>query len=696
MSTVNINLTANTSTYVQRLKDAKTQTERNLIMMEQRIDKFARQSKRDFGKVNDTFDSLSKVTGAVGAAIGAVAAAGAFVTVTTQIASTVREMENMSRVAGMAVPEYQAMSYAAKQYGLDVGQMTSASKDALEKIGDYLNTGGGGLQDFADAMGMTTQATTEWAESMKDKSGLEVLQRMYTEMEQAGLSSNQMSNALEGMGSDLTYLMPLLANGGMELSRLTDKFKTANTELSPTKTKVYKDLAENVDLLAGAFTTFITNALAPSAELFSDVSLAAAEFLGSMNEITVASVQAEIDGLTKSTESYQAAITNLEGGRNWFGTNEEVIKSHREEIAKNVDKVALLNAKLDELKKGEVTTPEVIPPTGDVITPNKPTVDSGESTGHKKTELDEIAHQQRMQQIKLQSALTIADKLAAQKELDRLNNKALMAQGVADQQAINDLEVAQEYQRIQAKAAATAEGYANEHEAQIEQATLIQEWLKEQYELGRINKLEHDELMLAQTQAITEAETALMQQKFAMVSDALSGISTLFEQGSKEQKIAFAAEKGVAIAEAMLMMESNAMTASSNAMKSPAAASSPDGGLAMATAAATMSKVKDGISIAKMTAAAIGQFHSGSDEVDQTGSYILKAGERVIQPTANKDLTQYLKTNKSGSEATSIKSDLVIQGDTTISEEKFLYMLGQHRESLASFTRMAQRENPNL
>lgn len=46
-----------------------------------------------------------------------------------------------------------------------------------------------------------------------------------------------------------------------------------------------------------------------------------------------------------------------------------------------------------------------------------------------------------------------------------------------------------------------------------------------------------------------------------------------------------------------------------------------------------------------------GQAHSGMDSVPQSmnnKSFLLKAGERVIQPTANKDLTNYLSENKSG------------------------------------------------
>ncbi|KJR15235.1 hypothetical protein [Vibrio parahaemolyticus] len=189
-----------------------------------------------------------------------------------------------------------------------------------------------------------------------------------------------------------------------------------------------------------------------------------------------------------------------------------------------------------------------------------------------------------------------------------------------------------------------------------------------------------------------QAEVELESQKIGMMSEMADTIAGMAEEGSQAQKLAFAAQKGFAIAEAMLMIESNALKAKAAAM----AASPGAGAVAAGETAAMLSRVKDGVSIAAMTATAIGQFHSGTDEVDQTGSYILKQGERVVQESANKDLTAYLQNNRKNSNSSTIKSDLIIQGDTTISDEKFQAMLFQHRESLTQSMKAAQRENPSL
>lgn len=752
MSAININLTANTSQYTKRLKEAKTETDRNIIKMEQRIDSFASQVATDFSSIDGALTAVlngmrsfaggGAVAGVVTGIglIGAAAANAAY-----QQSLLVRELNNMSRVSGMSVTEYQAMAFAAKQYGLQVDQLASASKDALEKIGDYLNTGGGGFQDFADAMGMSKQATVEWAETMKNKSGIEVLQRMYTEMEKAGLSTNEISHALEGMGSDLTYLAPLLANNGKELTRLTDKFKSVTSELSPAKTKVYTDLAENMDALGGAFQTFVNNALLPAAEVFGDVALAAAEFLGSMNAITVSSVQEEIDALTASTKSYEAAIKNLEGGRDWFGTNKEVIAKHREEIEKNNKELDELKQKLKELKELENKPTKVTPDkpkgtgsTGSTSSDGEDTPDPkptpkawqkmdalkagvmaasdplGLASAQHALRLEEInqmsadavtkqalidkanqtkleaerQYQRDLLAIKVEAAVTEQQRLEAENELaltsllHRFDKEKI---GIEDQ---NAMKFNLAYEHEQEQNALNAEKIANEDERKIAEAEANLEFLRTNLTNKQLTQAEFDALALEHQMAIVEAKRSIQTKELDMTAQMFGALGGMMKEGSKAQRAMLVAEKAATISKLGMQM----WDAWGAVDDDPTLITQ---GAKFAAKAGVLAQY--GGAIAQVTSTTIGQAHSGMDEIDQTGSYILKAGERVIQPTANKDLTAYLKDNNSSSkQAVEIKSDLVIQGDTTISDEKFQAMLGQHRESLASFVRLAQRENPSL
>lgn len=87
----------------------------------------------------------------------------------------------------------------------------------------------------------------------------------------------------------------------------------------------------------------------------------------------------------------------------------------------------------------------------------------------------------------------------------------------------------------------------------------------------------------------------------------------------------------------------------------------------------------------------MGQFHSGSDsvpyangEISNTGSYILKGGERVVQPEANKDLTAYLANQSQGVSGTSIDASINITGNNIDEsfEPKFKQMCFDQMETI--------------
>ena len=72
---------------------------------------------------------------------------------------------------------------------------------------------------------------------------------------------------------------------------------------------------------------------------------------------------------------------------------------------------------------------------------------------------------------------------------------------------------------------------------------------------------------------------------------------------------------------------------------------------------------------------------------------MLQKGERVIQPKANQDLTEFLKTNGNGNGTTTIHAPLTVQGNVT-DKKWFNQLLYDHRQLIASMNRKAKREKP--
>lgn len=246
-------IAANTKKLRDELKDSRSESTKlgdDLVKTEKKS--------KNFG---DGLSSAAK--GATILATAVVAATTAVTAFAVAQGRNIRETEAMATAAGLTSEEFKRMSFVMGTAGISGEKFGDIMKDTQEKVGDFLNTGGGGFQDFADAMGYTKDQASEVANEFKNLNGQEVLQAMVSRMQAAGVSSQQMSHALEGMASDTTRLIPLLRDGGAAAKELGDKYDAVNIELTDEEKKQFKDLADNVDLASASFVNMLQNAVAP-------------------------------------------------------------------------------------------------------------------------------------------------------------------------------------------------------------------------------------------------------------------------------------------------------------------------------------------------------------------------------------------------------------------------------------------------
>ncbi|MCJ8293763.1 MAG: hypothetical protein MJK15_05085 [Colwellia sp.] len=185
-----------------------------------RLDSSVTKVDKDFKRMAATM-----VTGALAAA----AAVGILVNSTVTFA---RELEVAARRTGETVEGMQAWAFASQTVGISLEKLGDIGKDTNEKIGEFLATGGGGFVDFIDVMKITNAEGRELAKTFSTMAGTDVLQEMVKQMEAAGVSSNQMSFALEGLASDATDLIPLLSGNAAELKKLKTNFEEVGSVLS--------------------------------------------------------------------------------------------------------------------------------------------------------------------------------------------------------------------------------------------------------------------------------------------------------------------------------------------------------------------------------------------------------------------------------------------------------------------------------
>tara|TARA_X000001388_G_scaffold53726_1_gene39329 strand:+ start:11883 stop:13970 length:2088 start_codon:yes stop_codon:yes gene_type:complete len=243
------------------------------------VKKFKNESDGMLGNLESLKAPLSAVaTGVAAVTTAVVAGTSALVSYAAAQGRTIQETETMANIAGLTVEEFKRLSFVFGTVGIDGEKFGDIMKDTQEKVGDFLATGGGAFQDFADVMGYTSKEAQELAGEFETMSGQDVLQEMVNRMDAAGKSTQQMSFALEGMASDTTALIPLLRDGGEAAQDLADTFDSINVELSEEERAQFAALANNVDLAQGAFVNFLNNAIAPFLPAINEATKALAEF----------------------------------------------------------------------------------------------------------------------------------------------------------------------------------------------------------------------------------------------------------------------------------------------------------------------------------------------------------------------------------------------------------------------------------
>lgn len=205
----------------------------------------------------------------------------------------------------------------------------------------------------------------------------------------------------------------------------------------------------------------------------------------------------------------------------------------------------------------------------------------------------------------------------------------------------------------------------------------------EDYEKRKLeitNKYNAQAMTIAKQQSQAQLETI-----GGMAGSMGTILAGAFGEGSKAAQAAFAVQKGITIAQTVLSIQS----ALAQSLAAPFPAS-------LASYAKVLSLGASIITTAK--GAASGQFHGGVDELPASydnKSFVLKAGERVVQPEANKKLTNFLDnkdSTRSGGEIT-VNAPLIINGGGVDDDAKFNEMLKKHQNSVVQAVRSADKRN---
>lgn len=153
----------------------------------------------------------------VSAGMAAAGLAGA--ALVKQTADAAVQIDRQSKIANASATDFQKWAAGAKRAGIDQEKLADILKDVNDRVGDFLQTGGGPMADFFEKVAPKVGVT---AEQFKNLSGPDALQLYVDTMERAGLSQQEMTFYMEAMAGDATALLPLLQNGGKAMDAYGD------------------------------------------------------------------------------------------------------------------------------------------------------------------------------------------------------------------------------------------------------------------------------------------------------------------------------------------------------------------------------------------------------------------------------------------------------------------------------------------
>lgn len=191
-------------------------------------------------------------------AAGFVAIKAAVLAAGVNAAKTAVEIDNLARVANAGTTEFQKMAAGARSVGVEQEQLAGMLKDVNDRVGEFISTGAGPMSDFFTNIAPKVGVT---ADQFARLSGPEALQLYVSSLEKAGLSQQQMTFYMEGFSGDLTKLLPLLRNGGAEMTRLGNAAEASGRILSEDMIRGGKELDQLFADMADTLRTSATKAI---------------------------------------------------------------------------------------------------------------------------------------------------------------------------------------------------------------------------------------------------------------------------------------------------------------------------------------------------------------------------------------------------------------------------------------------------
>lgn len=734
---LSVEMVADTVQYVQKLKAAESTTRKSQKRirndMEQTGNK-AKKSAKDVSKLNAKLQKLGEVatfingpmggvasritslnsivggaggaialTGGLGLAIGAATVAA--MSAATAYAQQYKELKIYADIAGITTREMQLMEGATRTVGVSTEKFGDIIKDVQDKIGDFVATGGGEFKNVMEVLGDRIPYT---AQELQNMAGPDALEAVAHAMQAANVPMDQQIFLMESIANDASKLLPLYANMSAELNYQKSQTELLTRVMDEDLLQTYLDLTKQTTRLKDNFSDFVADGLEPLASWFVKVAENANFFFASLEEGTesyrlsrMAEISEDIVQLEKDLKDTESAWGRFGNVLTFASTDAEVLRNEIKELKDEYKKLLDLGTSkfvptgTEPGKKNEVD-PYAWYGSENFKKVAKEAEDALKAQEKRRKELAKREKAQRdaeLKELKAARKKAIEIDVAAFNQMDMLRKMHIQKQKdlfELEQMALSGPTDSPESALTQELALLDLQ-HTREMEL-LRQQYAEKEGLEDQYEAAMKAKKAkyHQDVYMAHKAAI-DAEMALYQNVASGIAEQASALAGASDEEKAQLTKQFLLKQALAAADATLAyyttLSAHEATAATLGVAGPAYLATQTG-----IASANLAKNLAGIGAVTVGGLAAGQFHSGTDNVPSEGSYLLQQGERVIQPKANQDLTNFLKGNSDGG-GIKIEAPLMIQGNVT-DEKWFSEQLVKQRNTIAAAVAKVNRERP--
>jgi uncharacterized membrane-anchored protein YhcB (DUF1043 family) len=372
------------------------------------------QTREAFRSVQNNIGGLSQNLKGLGTVLAGVFAGFSVGAVLKQTADYGKEIDRLSTLAGVSIERFQELAFASERVGISTEKLADIFKDVQDKVGDFIQTGGGPLADFFEKIGPQVGVT---AEQFAKLGGADALQLYVSSLQKANLTQAELTFYLEAIASDSALLLPLLQNNGEAFNRLAEEARALGVVLDRETIEQSREFSANLERMSALTVSLgrsISNSLIPSFNALFETILAVnkvskeegdgflmtlwkmtelSRLFGSTTQEKVAKAMVELRETTqKTTEAMKVKNTamraNIQTSKDMELVTQQLTERNAELVAvfnatrapvdKLNDELAKLNRlyadnliSLDQLMTGTMAANEAYESSVDKITRNK-------------------------------------------------------------------------------------------------------------------------------------------------------------------------------------------------------------------------------------------------------------------------------------------------------------------------------------